>query len=341
MDLTAPFLDAPHACAAVETAFLALEVRYPQLHSVGIRFYMCIAASGSPVLGEKGTAVAKKSSRGNVRAGVLPGIPFTSCLAVQIKNRGSFDTVGKYEASGIKAHVMEVLKAVPGANAEKHSSIKVDPHACFGTWWNPSETFEDNHDVECRTEDMFANVGLGCDAKALIFVGHSHFFRRLMQCYLSEEYEREEPEWTEKLKKQRMGNCACLRIQLEWEAPMEGVGVDGEFHCDLMEPPMITRVTPMFGSALKGDAPRQQRFHRERPPQSLPELPAGWESLSDPQGRQYYHHRPSGKTQWEPPGDLGEEDQPGESPPADLSAISPVRSRRNRGAGGALSAEIR
>lgn len=76
-------------------------------------------------------------------------------------------------------------------------------------------------------------------------VGHSLFFRELVKHHLSPTFKLEQPEFTAVLAKKKLGNAACLALDLEWPA----VG-SATANNDPMAPPMIVGADLMFGSGF-------------------------------------------------------------------------------------------
>ena len=75
-----------------------------------------------------------------------------------------------------------------------------------------------------------------------ILAGHSHFFRALVREHLAKEYIESAPEWTGRLHEAKLGNGACLCIDVEWRATPLGVVA-----------PAITNATLMFDTTLADD----------------------------------------------------------------------------------------
>lgn len=76
-------------------------------------------------------------------------------------------------------------------------------------------------------------------------VGHSLFFRELVKHHLSPNLALAQPEWAAQLSKKKLGNAACLALDLEWP-PVGSALANG----DPMAPPMIVGADLMFGSGF-------------------------------------------------------------------------------------------
>lgn len=169
----------------------------------------------------------------------------------EVKNFGSFDTVGQHTGDGVRAHVEATLNTDLGVGrTRKVMCPAIDYHDAVGPWWTPLEVKENKETVRKRFQDVWSFLHYGCsEADSIILVGHSHFFRFMMHEYMSEEFKAREPEWTSKLAVSKLDNGACLRLSVEWNN-LE----------DPMADPVIHNARLVFGSQLveeKGPNSRQ------------------------------------------------------------------------------------
>ena len=159
----------------------------------------------------------------------------------EVKNFGSFDTVGQYEGEAIVKHVHDCLAADSGEEqAKQWTSPKIDVNDSFGEWWTALERKEDHKHVSRRQNDIFSTLRYGTDASVIILVGHSHFFRHFVHTNMADDYRLREPGWTKMLDTAKSDNSACMQLTLEWR------------HRDLMANPCILNAKLVFGSKLAG-----------------------------------------------------------------------------------------
>lgn len=157
----------------------------------------------------------------------------------EVKNFGSFDTVGKYSGNAIKTNVKEKIDKELGTRAaNKLTAPTMNIHDAEGHWWTSLEKKEDAKDILERQKDLFAFLRYGVSADKIILVGHSHFFRDLVCKNFSDAYRAAEPEWTSSLERRKLGNSACMKISVKWESP------------NPMARPQISNAKLVFGSSL-------------------------------------------------------------------------------------------
>lgn len=167
----------------------------------------------------------------------------------EVKNFGSFDTVGRFTGQDIRNHVEDTLTKDMGAERSRKLMMPaIDCNDAVGSWWTPLEVKENKDDVRARFRDVWSFLHYGTTADIIILVGHSHFFRFMMNEYMSKGYRRQEPEWSEKLAACKLDNGACLRVTVEWEN-LE----------DPMADPVVTNARLVFGSRLIEESAHSKR----------------------------------------------------------------------------------
>jgi broad specificity phosphatase PhoE len=188
----------------------------------------------------------------------------------EIKNFGSFDTVGRYSGDDIPRHVHEMLQRDLTDEIKCHEVLKpfIDSNDAQEQWWTALEIQETKADVNLRMkelwnylryvtaeedkdndkEDMEKKKEEGNDPTnndfVIILVGHSHYFRQMMRQYLSPEYREKEPEWTTDLSQKKLDNAACLQITVVWKYPEDSL---------LIPSPVIENAKLVFDSQLVGE----------------------------------------------------------------------------------------
>jgi broad specificity phosphatase PhoE len=155
----------------------------------------------------------------------------------EIKNFGSFDTVGKYEGDEIVSNVRKIVQNDIGADFG--TAINFNINDAYGPWWTPLEVKENHDDVHARFIDLWNYLHYGTDAEIIILVGHSHFFRHMMKDYMSKEFKSREPAWTKKLESCKLDNGAGMLVTVDW-LPNEAE-------------PVISDASLVFGSQLADD----------------------------------------------------------------------------------------
>ena len=158
----------------------------------------------------------------------------------EVKNFGSFDTVGKYMGDGIRNNVENKLTRDLGNDvATDLLKVKIDPYDAQDSWWTPLQEKESKDMVDYRFKLLWAFLRYGTDADTAILVGHSHFFRHMVRAYLSQEYKEKEPKWTKLLHNSKLDNAGCLRVIVEWDTTKGP-----------MNHPVIQSAHLVFGSKL-------------------------------------------------------------------------------------------
>jgi broad specificity phosphatase PhoE len=160
----------------------------------------------------------------------------------EVKNVGSFDTVGSLMGDGISEHVREMLARDLGeerANKILPSALVIDFNEAVGPWWTPLEVKESHDDVRMRFNELWAFLRYGVSANKIILVGHSHFFRFMMKEYMSDAFKATEPQWTSQLSSGKLDNGACIRVAVAWENA-----------ADPMAAPAVNSGRLVFGSKL-------------------------------------------------------------------------------------------
>lgn len=160
----------------------------------------------------------------------------------EVKNFGSFDTVGQYTGTEIESNVKDKLLRDLGDEADEDLlDVEIDPFDAFDCWWTPLQQKEKKEHVKNRFTELWAYLRYGTHAQTAILVGHSHFFRHMCKEHMSPEFRKRDPEWTNQLDKSKLDNGGCLRVTVEWD------GAKGP-----MEPPVIHAARLVFGSKLAG-----------------------------------------------------------------------------------------
>ncbi len=157
----------------------------------------------------------------------------------EVKNFGSFDTVGQHSGKNIEAHVRSKLVEAMGETRAEKVMATLHSYDAQGEWWTPLEVKETREDVDARFSELFAHLRYGTRDDKIILVGHSHFFRHLVRHYISPDFKEREPEWTQQLYHSKLDNGAGMRLTLQWDHSE-----------DPMSPPVVTQARLVFGSRL-------------------------------------------------------------------------------------------
>lgn len=160
----------------------------------------------------------------------------------EIKNVGSFDTVGNYSGADIISHVKDVLSRDLGEERSGKvlpDALTIDVNDAIGPWWTPLEVKESSADVRRRFSELWTYLRYGTSADTVILVGHSHFFRFMMREHMSNTFKTNEPQWTEQLSHGKLNNGSCIRVSVAWENSS-----------DFMAAPVINSARLVFGSQL-------------------------------------------------------------------------------------------
>eukprot|EP00602_Paraphysomonas_sp_CaronLab_P000726 CAMPEP_0185027718 /NCGR_PEP_ID=MMETSP1103-20130426/12936_1 /TAXON_ID=36769 /ORGANISM="Paraphysomonas bandaiensis, Strain Caron Lab Isolate" /LENGTH=462 /DNA_ID=CAMNT_0027561825 /DNA_START=92 /DNA_END=1480 /DNA_ORIENTATION=+ len=160
----------------------------------------------------------------------------------EIKNFGSFDTVGKYSGTDIVDHVKDVLAKDIGEDRANELMVDINYNDSVGPWWTPLEVKESKEDIRRRFEELWSFLRFGTTANTIILVGHSHFFRYMLHTHMSDEFRQRDPQWTAILDKAKLDNGACMKLSVEWDAQLPP-----------MTPPVIHNAHLVFGSRLSGE----------------------------------------------------------------------------------------
>ena len=77
----------------------------------------------------------------------------------EVKNRGSYDSVGRYSTADIGPHVRTMLSRSVGAEAaEALTDVEINAHDAVGEWWLSLVTQESKRQVESRLDDILATL---------------------------------------------------------------------------------------------------------------------------------------------------------------------------------------
>lgn len=174
----------------------------------------------------------------------------------EVKNFGSFDTVGQYMGAEIEANVKEKLSRDVGEElAGALLQTEIDSYDAADSWWTPLQEKENKDQVDHRFTLLWAFLRYGTHADTAILVGHSHFFRHMMKEHMSPEFRKREPEWTLMLDKSKLDNGGCLRVVVEWDTTKGPM-------CH----PVVHSAQLVFGSKLAGGVEgvsQQDRLDKE------------------------------------------------------------------------------
>lgn len=89
-------------------------------------------------------------------------------------------------------------------------------------WWLP--TYSGNEKkalVETRVRE-FLNLVRNCDAEVPVFVGHSQFFKAVCSQRVSDTLAHNRPEFSDKMRRLRMGNSTVMAITFEFNDQIDG-----------------------------------------------------------------------------------------------------------------------
>ena len=101
----------------------------------------------------------------------------------EVKNFGSFDTVGKFSGKAIEKNVKkEKLDMEVGTRAaNKLTEPDISVHDAEGHWWTSLEKRK-TQKISLRGRKIFFSfLRYGVEDDKIILVGHSHFFRSLLR----------------------------------------------------------------------------------------------------------------------------------------------------------------
>ena len=192
-----------------------------------------------------------------------PGLTLLSGLR-EAKNFGSFDTVGEYSGDGIKDHIKDLFNRDLGEEScLRLLEPSIDPHDAVEQWWTALEVKESKSDVIKRMDNVWAFLRYGTTANTIILVGHSHYFRQMMQEYLSDEYRQRDPEWTTLLDRSKLDNASAVRMTVVWNYNVDNITQNQQNDAEnnnnekreFKLTPVIDNVKLIFGSKLVGDDP--------------------------------------------------------------------------------------
>jgi len=151
---------------------------------------------------------------------------------------GSLDTVGTESGKdAIKAKALCQLESVTDASViDPVRDIEFDANDAHSHWWTEKNSHDDEASLDERFFDLMSTLQYTPEG-TIICVGHSFFFREMMRRYLSKN-SKCDPEIVEKLHKTKMGNAACLRVEIAFSSPpaiidaefMWGTGLEGDEH---------------------------------------------------------------------------------------------------------------
>lgn len=179
----------------------------------------------------------------------------------EVKNFGSFDTVGKYMGDDILKHVKDVFIRDVGSQETEEllRGVQVDSHDAKGPWWTPLEVNENKKEISERFADVWSFLRYATPAETIILVGHSHFFRFMMKEYMSQEFREREPEWTKELSECKLDNAACMKIRVTWDPNVSSP----------MDPPKIETAQLVFDSQLVAEK-KEKKEKKECSAHALP-----------------------------------------------------------------------
>ena len=76
-------------------------------------------------------------------------------------------------------------------------------------WWLGQK--EEEAHVVARTKELLAQLRY-CEARSIVLVGHSHYFRELFRNFMPEAAQALAPD----LLKKKLSNCGMVAIDLNW-----------------------------------------------------------------------------------------------------------------------------
>ena len=218
----------------------------------------------------------------------------------EMKNRASLDTVGT--ASGDTAIEKRVLTDLTRLLGADFASEVMQPCVAVDcetpNWWTRLPAKDTEADVVARLEELWGwmrfspTVGVRSSSgggggptsgshppKSAILVGHSLFFRAMLQHQLAAEVKQTHPENAAELMASKLENAGCLRMVVRWPA---GV-TDRPVAC-----PAIVEASLAFGSKFRHNTQLESQLRRElaasagsagagaaRAPDAAPEVGSG------------------------------------------------------------------
>jgi len=150
------------------------------------------------------------------------------------KNMGGMDTCSTKTGISILECVVEKLRACYSESSDQARDHVLDTFAklCFdvreveGKWWCEGQV-ESKATFQARLEEFMAQL-LYTPHRSIVVVGHSHFFRAFFARYLSEEFKKREPTFSQHMMEQKLSNCGVVRMELDPQRGPEGPIVDAE-----------------------------------------------------------------------------------------------------------------
>lgn len=180
----------------------------------------------------------------------------------EIKNFGSFDTVGEHMGADIEKNVFSKLSRDLGELAIPDLfDVEINPYDAMDTWWTPLQEKENKERVQLRFTHLWSFLRFGTSAETAILVGHSHFFRHMLREHISPEFRRREPGWTHELDTCKLENAACLRVVVEWDTTLNP-----------MAHPVIQNAELVFGTKLSSNKASTETQNANQGPFSRPSL---------------------------------------------------------------------
>jgi broad specificity phosphatase PhoE len=144
------------------------------------------------------------------------GVKLTRVLR-EVRNIGGLDTIGKEKGNGIMERVRAEMAQTVGADvADDACSVRVDASSCQSNWWTPLGTKDTSSDLENRMRQLMTRIRFDSPSPYAICVGHSLFFRELARAFISSDLEQAKPELSHQLQHWKLGNAACLALQLDF-----------------------------------------------------------------------------------------------------------------------------
>jgi broad specificity phosphatase PhoE len=143
----------------------------------------------------------------------------------EFKGLGGVDSVGIEVGEGILRRTRQELGEILGPErAEALTAAgRVDVNDCEQQWWTPIHSFDDKHECQERLLDFLATLRYS-DGESPIFVGHSLFFKGLVQSRISKMLEKNRPILSGNLQRHRLANATVLALT--------AVFPDDQVNCD-------------------------------------------------------------------------------------------------------------
>eukprot|EP00041_Stephanoeca_diplocostata_P012619 m.211237 g.211237 ORF g.211237 m.211237 type:complete len:444 (-) comp19025_c0_seq1:489-1820(-) len=157
----------------------------------------------------------------------------------EVKNAGSFDSVGSKSGDDIAPHVKTKLEEA----SEDGVMVDIHPNDAVGVWWNYLLDKENDKDTAIRLDGVLNFLKYDSavpDDAATVLAGHSHFFRAMMKRHIGKEFRKRDPAWANTLSKEKLRNGACLCVTFEWSPECVGMGAI----------PVVVDAKLMFGTTL-------------------------------------------------------------------------------------------